>query len=88
MNARKLVVGGLYRHVRTRNLYRVVGSALSAEDLTVKRVIYKQVEKSLSRDGKTSIVRGTMWSREEHSFLETFSNGKERFEYVFNGHRM
>jgi hypothetical protein len=69
------IVKGVYRHITSGNMYRVVGTARKTEDPLSGLVIYSQLYKGNLRGTTIKLPVGTLWAREPSEF-------EKKFEFV------
>ena len=63
---------GLYRHIRTNQLYFVEGIARDVTNPTKISVAYSQEYDSLLRGTNTKLPAGSMWIRDYDDFVKKF----------------
>ena len=72
---------GLYRHIRTGNLYFVDGLALSHSDPSIKFVVYSQKYEGRIRESEKKLPIGSMWIQHHEEFLKKFEKVDEPLKF-------
>jgi len=75
----KVVVGGMYRHHRTKQFYRVIRIARPVESPKDRVVVYEQMAQSKLLGTEEMLSPGTCWTRDIKSFLATNESGERKF---------
>jgi len=66
---------GIYKHIRTQNLYNVIRIGRRVENPTKQVVIYEQLYESKLREENIDLPKGSTWDRDLDDF-------KAKFVYV------
>lgn len=83
MSAYRVIVGGLYRHSGTHNMYRVTGMARDSLDAGQHVVLYEQLFESRERVTQVPLPSGTVWTRTLESFVSRDKAGAQRFQLLY-----
>lgn len=63
---------GLYRHINTGKLYKVVGIGRNVSKPNQEIVIYKQLYRSRLRGTDVELRAGALWTRSYNDFMVKF----------------
>lgn len=75
------IIKGVYRHTKTKKLYKVVGIGRSVDDPTNLLILYKQLYNSKLYESNIILKKGSIWVRKYTDFFST-NNGVPKFEKV------
>ncbi len=71
----------IYYHIRTKQLYRIIGKARSVYDPGNKLIVYSQLYNShllkVPKTKDTFLPSGTIWTRSEKDFFNKFRIAKK-----------
>jgi hypothetical protein len=62
----------IWRHIKTGNLYEIIGIGRLVESPTKQCVIYKQLYTSNLKGDNILLPKGSIWVRNRDSFIERF----------------
>lgn len=63
----------IFTHIKTGNLYKVLGSARCVKNPKKTKIIYEQLYESTLRGSSEVLPAGTMWMRTPHDFQKKFA---------------
>jgi hypothetical protein len=63
----------IFTHIKTGNLYKVLGVARCVENPKETKIIYAQLQVSTLRGTGKVLPPGTMWMRNRHDFKKKFT---------------
>jgi len=82
----KTIMQGIYKHVRTGVLYKVVGMSRSIENPLKEYIVYQQLQPTKLRGTNIVLNRGQLWHRELEDFEKKFEydgTNKDKFPFVW-----
>lgn len=63
----------IFTHIKTGNLYRLVGTAKCVKNPKKTKIIYEQIYESTLRDTTEKLPIGTLWMRSPQDFNKKFA---------------
>lgn len=63
---------GIYKHVKTANLYKVIGISKLVTNPKQNYVVYQQLYESVLKGEETKLPYGSLWIREIDDFKKKF----------------
>src|SRR5665811_741945 len=80
-------IRGIYRHLKSGNLYNVVDVARSVEDPTKFLVIYKQMRPTNLKGTEIELPTGTAWARSYDDF-NSYDGDMKKFRLIKKDQKM
>ncbi len=62
---------GVYEHIKSGKLYKLIGLARNVNNPLIEVVIYKQLYNSVLKDTNIPLSKGSIWVRERCDFFDT-----------------
>jgi hypothetical protein len=74
-----IIVGGIYKHLKSGRLYRVVNICRSVHQPEKQMVAYEQLYHSKLYGTDIDLPIGSMWVRDLEDFISLDTNGVKKF---------